>query len=204
MLKLKIRKEWTVQQAVDDIELQLQGRGFDDRKATRVPPPPPAQQRLLEALTIPPSANQEWNWRRDNAVKAAVAYCLIEEPTVQFTSKLKTVSQATDLLACSAPGYDQRNGALEYAIRSVFISSERERPRRCFVCVGMAVKAEESGGTTCQLIREFHSPSDLTKHLKRKHLRKLKNDEQVCVRSAGRNPSTSNISRTTLYAYTVL
>ncbi|KAH6953926.1 hypothetical protein BKA56DRAFT_681701 [Ilyonectria sp. MPI-CAGE-AT-0026] len=51
----RIKDAWTDEQAVDDIQSQLQGRGFSKPMAVDAtcPPQRPAQKRLVEALTAP-------------------------------------------------------------------------------------------------------------------------------------------------------
>lgn len=81
-LEQKIRDEWTACSAVDDIERQLQGVGFAKHAAvdTSSQPQRPAQRRLIEALTAPLGDTLEGQCRRrDNAIDAVVAYCVVEE-----------------------------------------------------------------------------------------------------------------------------
>ncbi|RWA03585.1 hypothetical protein EKO27_g11521 [Xylaria grammica] len=88
-LKQRIRDEWTANQAVEDIERQLQGLGFAKPAAadTSCRPQRPAQKRLMEALTTPLVETLEAAYhRRGNAIDAVVVYCAVEEgctmPTV--------------------------------------------------------------------------------------------------------------------------
>lgn len=80
--KQKIRSEWTDNQAVDDIERQLRGDGFaEDAVAnTRCSPQRPSQARLVESLTAPVDTTLLGQYqRRDGAIDAIAAYCLLEE-----------------------------------------------------------------------------------------------------------------------------
>ncbi|KAJ4999564.1 hypothetical protein K4K48_003964 [Colletotrichum sp. SAR 10_66] len=82
------RETWTDEQAVADIESQLQGKGFVKSVAVHRPCPPqrPAQKRLLKALTAPLVMTLEAQYRRrDNAIDAIVAYCTVQEGCTAFS-----------------------------------------------------------------------------------------------------------------------
>lgn len=57
---------------------------------------------------------------------------------------------------------------------SVFAETEKDMPRRCFICVGKALTLTPDDGAILDLIREFYTPGDLSKHFRRKHLSNLK------------------------------
>ncbi|KAI1314729.1 hypothetical protein F5Y16DRAFT_237375, partial [Xylariaceae sp. FL0255] len=82
-LKHQIRQAWTAEQAVDDIERQLNGFGFalpPSDTTTTGRPQRPAQERLMAALRAPPASDLEGQYRRrDNAILAVMAYCTVEE-----------------------------------------------------------------------------------------------------------------------------
>ncbi|KAJ5015542.1 hypothetical protein K4K57_012998 [Colletotrichum sp. SAR 10_99] len=81
------REKWTDEQAVADIQSQLQGKGFVKSVAVHRPCPPqrPAQKRLLKALTAPLVMTLEAQYRRrDNAIDAIVAYCTVQEGCTEF------------------------------------------------------------------------------------------------------------------------
>ncbi|KAJ9129592.1 hypothetical protein NKR23_g12505, partial [Pleurostoma richardsiae] len=59
---------------------------------------------------------------------------------------------------------------------SVFVKDEKERPRRCFLCVGAALALEPDHPLVEDLIHEFYTPSDLSKHFRRKHPKVLATD----------------------------
>ena len=83
-LKVQTRKEWTTKQAVDDIERQLSGEGFDPKAVDTSPSTcrlqHPAQKRMVAALAAPaePTLEAQYN-RRNNAIRATIAYCFGEE-----------------------------------------------------------------------------------------------------------------------------
>jgi len=175
----KVRKEWTVSQAVDDIDRQLRSKGFAPIPVdTPNPPQHPAQKRLIEALTAPAEPTLEGQYKRKNrAINAAIAYCFIEEgPTPRRTATV--VTKPTKRL--EEPAVDSPRYA---ALLSVFVTNEKERPRSCFVCVGIAISLERDDPRIEKLIREFSSSSDLTKHFRRRHLSNLQESDKVECRA---------------------
>ncbi|KAJ9155215.1 hypothetical protein NKR23_g2127 [Pleurostoma richardsiae] len=52
---------------------------------------------------------------------------------------------------------------------SVFVKDEKERPRRCFLCVGAALALEPDHPLVEDLIHQFYILSDLSKHFRRKY-----------------------------------
>lgn len=97
-LKQQIRDEWTAEQAVDDIERQLQGIRFAKQAAvdTSCRPQQPAQKRLVEALTAPLSDTLEGQFRRrDNAINAVSGGdgnggCISDEPFIDYRASVST------------------------------------------------------------------------------------------------------------------
>lgn len=173
-LKGQIRHAWTDEQAVDDVERQLQGLEFapvptDTAEGGR--PQRPAQKRLIKALKAPPATDLEGQYqRRDNAIVAVMAYCTVEEGC--------TVPRRYS--ASPKYGHPPAN-EVDAALLSVFIKNEEDRPRRCFICVGKACSLPPGDPLAQELIHEFFMPGDVTKHLRRKHLGNLKDDESsVC------------------------
>ena len=178
-LKEKIRSEWTANQAVDDIERQLRGDGFaeDALVDTRCSPQRPSQRRLVEALTAPVDTTLEGQYRRrDQAIDTIAAYCLVEEGAVvrraQATPSTKRPSATPDRPADSP---------LCIALRAIFVKDKKERPRICFDCVGKALSLAPDDPEIDNLIHEFYTSGDLTKHYKRKHLRHIgETDRPAC------------------------
>ncbi|KAL2278242.1 hypothetical protein FJTKL_14652 [Diaporthe vaccinii] len=170
-LKKKIRDEWTDQQATEDIERQIQGLGFCSPVTgdTSCRPQGPAQKHLLSKLSAPMTTTLEGQHRRrDDAIDAVSAYCLVQEGcTVRRQSALNKDAAPMD---CS----------LSQAIDSVRVTDKRQRPRRCFVCIGQAMGLQpDDKDRLDDLIREFYTSSDLTKHFGRKHLSKVKDDTKI-------------------------
>ncbi|KAK6840677.1 C2H2 finger domain protein [Apiospora arundinis] len=179
--KQQTRKAWTVGQAVEDIEHQLQGRGFApslEDATTTGRPQRPAQKQLITALMAPPAADLEGQYRRrDNAIDAVIAYCLVEEGCTVPRRQSALPKRGNPPKPSPSPA-----NPVDTAMLSVFICDETNRPRRCFLCVGKACLLSPEDPLVQELIHEFFMPGDVTKHLRRKHLRKLKDDEpSVCL-----------------------
>jgi hypothetical protein len=179
-LKQKILDEWTADQAVDDIESQLKGLGFAKHAVvdTSCHLQRPAQRRLVEALSAPLDDTLEGQYRRrDNAVDAIIAYCVVEEGhTVRRTDTSSTEpSQRPDTHDRDPPA----GSPVYIAVMSVFVKTKKERPTRCFVCVGKALSLASNDPRVKDLIREFYSSGDLSKHFRRKHLSNLQDGEEI-------------------------
>ncbi|KAF5131527.1 hypothetical protein E5D57_007882 [Metarhizium anisopliae] len=177
-LKQKIRDDWTDEQAVDDIERQLQGIGFAKPLVDHaVRPRRPAQKLLVDALTAPVDDTLDGQYRRrDDAIEAIVAYCNVEEgPTVRRTNIPSTTVSRESL---HEPSEDN---PLFLATMSVFIDKPEQRPRRCFLCIGAALRLPLDDPSVEDKIQEFYTPGDLSKHFRRRHLSQLRdNDQSVC------------------------
>ena len=175
-LKQKIRHEWTAEQAVDDIERQLRGDGFaeDAGAETRCSPQRPSQKRLVEALTAPVDNALEGQYRRrDRAIDAIAAYCLVGEGEAPHQTRT-TAGARRPVTARDRPA----DTPLHIATRSVFVKNDKERPKICFLCVGKALSLLPDDSEIENLIREFYTPGDLTKHFKRKHLARIKKGDR--------------------------
>lgn len=171
----RIRADWTAKQAVDDIERQLRGEGFAPLPVDTSAPQHPAQKRLVAALTVPPQPTLEGQYRRrNNAIRAVMDYCLVEEGRTRCAA-------APVQRPGRRPDNRKPDSHLAAAAVSVFVSRDHERPRRCFVCVGKAVSLSlgpHDPGME-ELIREFYTSSDLSKHFRRRHLQHLNDSDNV-------------------------
>lgn len=171
----KTREEWTTKQAVEDISRQLRGEGFAPKPVdTRRLPQHPAQKRMVAALTAPAEPTLEGQYRRMcNAIKALIAYCFVEEGrTLRRTGA--AVTKPTRRLQKPAA-----ESPVDVAVLSVFVKSEKERPRRCFICVGKARPLSPDDPRVPALINEFYTSSDLSKHFRRKHLKNLRSEDKI-------------------------
>ncbi|KXX77138.1 hypothetical protein MMYC01_207556 [Madurella mycetomatis] len=173
-LKDQIREQWTNKQAVIDIENQLAGLGFVEEPAIRNSNRPrrPAQKRLMDALTAPVESTVEGQHRRrDVAIYAVMAYCVVVEgPAVRRTN----TSGAGTMQPSSVKDEPREDGRCAQdgryaAVLSVFIASKEERPRRCFLCVGLALRLEPDDPCIEELTHEFYSAGDVNHkmHLQR-------------------------------------
>jgi hypothetical protein len=178
-LKQQIRDNWTAKQAVDDIERQLDGLGFaEPAPDTSCRPQRPAQKRLMEALKSPAATDIEGQYRRrDKAIDAIILYCTVEEG--------RTVPQRPSVSMERSRGFPSSDspfkGLLNAAVLSLFVKDGRERPRRCFICVGIALFLLPDDPRIIELIHEFYTSGDLSKHFRRRHLSTLQaNDSSKC------------------------
>ncbi|KAG7073817.1 C2H2 finger domain-containing protein [Colletotrichum scovillei] len=177
-LKQQIRDEWTDQQATDDIERQIRGVGF--AKAVTMDPSRPqgqAQKRLLAKLTAPVVTTLEGQYRRrDDAIEAVSAYCLVQEGCTVRRSQHRPAEGPLP----PPSGQPRESTPLYEATLSVFVADKEERPRRCFVCIGQALcLPTDDEQRLNELMHEFYTSNDLTKHFKRKHLDKIADCDQV-------------------------
>lgn len=174
-LRKKTREEWTVKQAVDDIERQLRGQGFAPEPVdTACRPQHPAQKRMLAALTAPAEPTLEAQYKRkNNAILAIIAYCFVEEGRTPH----RTGAVATKSTRCLAEPI--ADCPLYAVVLSVFVSNEKERQRRCFICVGKAMSLAPDDPNVEKLIHEFYTSSDLTKHFRRHHLLNLQDSDKI-------------------------
>ena len=182
-LKQKVRAEWTAKQAVHDIEAQLEGH-WQPRETmdTYCDHQQPIQKRLVEALSAPSDDTLEGHFRRrGTAIDAITAYCFVEErPTMrQSTASAAKPSQEAGGSDDRGSETDGRDSRLRVALRSVLVSGKAERPRRCFVCVGKALSLVSDDTNMDNLLREFYSARDLSKHFRRRHLSCLHANEKV-------------------------
>ncbi|KAK1658505.1 C2H2 finger domain-containing protein [Colletotrichum godetiae] len=175
-LKQSIIHGWTDNQAVDDIERQLRGDGFTKPAvANTCRPQGPAQKLLVIALTAPLIATLEDQYqRRDNAIDAVSVYCLVQEGcTMRRPRPLSKNSPSTP------PSHGSEGSPLYLATLSIYARNTTERPKRCFVCIGQAHSLPPNDPRVDDLIQEFYSSNDLTRHFKRKHLSKMKDHDKT-------------------------
>ena len=174
-LRTRTREEWTRKQAVKDISRQLRGEGFA-REPVDTPrrPQHPAQKRMVVALMVPDEPTLEGQYRRMcNAINALIAYCFVEEGR----TPRRTGAAATNLTR--RPQKPVTESPVDAAVLSVFVKSEKERPRRCFMCVGKAASLPPNDPQVPALINAFYTSSDLSKHFRRKHLKNLRSEDKI-------------------------
>jgi hypothetical protein len=175
-LKEKIRDEWTAKQAVDDIESQLMGDWQPTQTVDKLcHPQRPAQKSLVQALSAPSDNTLEGQYRRRNdAMDAVVAYCVVEEGSTIRRLTVSAVKSNKGPTSGSSPEH-----RLRLALKSVLVMEKTERARRCFVCVGKALTLAPDDVTLEDLLREFYMASDVTKHFRRRHLSRVQDDGRI-------------------------
>ncbi|KAJ5100828.1 hypothetical protein N7456_006880 [Penicillium angulare] len=135
--------------------------------STKVPLP---QQRLIKSLlTLPRATLEEELARRTEAIDAG-GTCRL--PRNKRMEDRKSESQSFDEQSLESkcegdvfqPEICQPEMPFESALRSVM---KDHRPLFCFICLG------QQGLDIKKRVQKFHSYADVTKHIQRKHLRKL-------------------------------
>ncbi|KAI7758874.1 hypothetical protein LZL87_014215 [Fusarium oxysporum] len=185
--KDQVRKIWSREQAVTDIERQLAGKTFEEPPISPSDEDAhPAQKRLYEALTAPATSTIESEYRRrNNAILSVMSYCSVQEPPLPPMTRYKAVATKKDvsnLHDSDSTAKDIASSALGDAITSVFVKSRMERSRRCFLCVGRATTLQPSDPAIDKLIKPFYSTGDLSRHFKRHHLSNLQPNEKLHCR----------------------
>ncbi|EGU82783.1 hypothetical protein FOPG_16000 [Fusarium oxysporum f. sp. conglutinans race 2 54008] len=183
--KDQVRKTWSREQAVTDIERQLAGKTFEDPPTSPSDEDAhPAQKRLYEALTAPATNTIESEYRRrNNAILSVMSYCSVQEPPLPPMTRSKAIATQKDVSNLhDNTTKDTASSALGDAITSVFVKNRTERSRRCFLCVGRATTLEPSDPAAHGLIKPFYSSGDLSRHFKRRHLSNLQPNEKLHCR----------------------
>lgn len=181
-LLLQIQNKYDREQPMLEIKQQLSGIEpvESTRKSlkcsTEVPVP---QQRLIKSLlTLPRATLEEEMARRTEAIDAVANYCRFEEgdtcrlPRNKRMEDRKPESQTFDERSLESKGeahasqseISQPETPFESAFRSVM---KDHRPLFCFICLG------QQGLDIKKRVQKFHSHADVTKHIKRKHLKML-------------------------------
>ena len=97
----------------------------------------PAQKRLYEALTAPATNTTKSEYhRRNNAILSVMSYCSVQElhlPPITRCKAIATRKGVSNLHNDTTK--DTESSALGNAITSVFVKSQTDRIRRCFLCV---------------------------------------------------------------------
>jgi hypothetical protein len=121
-------------------------------------------------ILAPPGVTLEAeHQRRNEAINAVTAYCNIEEGDMCRGRKRSGGRPKRAAIKKESPSPEEE--ALKAAMLSVYIKDPKERPTVCFMCLG-----NESASLSVR-IYSFSSPSDLSKHFKKKHLKKVEEVE---------------------------
>ncbi|KAI1260376.1 hypothetical protein F5Y18DRAFT_432324 [Xylariaceae sp. FL1019] len=186
--KLKeVTKEWTDQQALEDIELQIQGKGFSDNHRPSIPMGV-SQQKMMDALTAPLvndiTAQLD---RRANAIMALVAYCVEEEPVVKNVVLNACKPQRPSELRLSYndndPMAEIKNVILADPMteikNTVFASDNGNQVKRCFLCVAKALDLGKEHHMFDGLCRNFSTTHALAGHFTSVHLDGIQEHDKV-------------------------
>lgn len=167
-MKKNFRSQWTNQQAVEDIERQVQGVGFAPETARASRPMSPAQRRLFDALMAPHETDLPALFRRRAAaVDAIIAYCAIQEPAVTKILDARPVAPPAEL---------QHASGITAAFQlkaSVMAKSPADRLLRCFLCVAKALTLPPDDLNYNNLCQPFSTPATATRHFRNSHLAQI-------------------------------
>ena len=112
--------------------------------------------------------------RRDTAINTVIAYyTMVEGPIIRPTNRLRARVARSPIK--DEPSVDIRLTA----VLSLFIASEEERPRKCFLCIGLVLRLEADDPRIEGLTHEFYSSADVSKHFRRKHLSNLREGDEI-------------------------
>ncbi|PLN74657.1 hypothetical protein BDW42DRAFT_189660 [Aspergillus taichungensis] len=145
------------------------------------------QKRLIESLlTLPRPTLEEEVARRTEAIDAVAAYALFEEGDTcrlprDKRSPTKPVAAGPDhcvkgetqLTRPSSPTNDRLVSAIQSVMKDKPSEKGIERPLFCFICLGQ--QDLDIGKQT----HKFSSHGDVTKHIKRKHLRHISTQSDI-------------------------
>jgi len=174
-LLTEIQEKYEREEPVRTIERQLAGVKLD-RTSKAVSyfskDTLPEQRRLIETMILaPPGATlEEEQQRRDNAVNAVTAYCKIEEGDM-CEGRKRSGGRPKRVVTKTKEPSSPEDEALKAAMLSVYIKDPKERPTACFMCLG------NEHAPFYVRVYSFSSPSDLSKHFKKKHLKKVEEGE---------------------------
>ena len=101
-------------------------------------------------------------------------YVVVEGPAIRRTnSGAGTMRRSSVKDEPREDSYYYTEDGRRTAVLSIFIVSEEERLRRCFLCVGLALCLEPGDPCIEELTYEFYSAGDLSKHFRRKYLKNI-------------------------------
>lgn len=180
-LKKEIRRQWTLDQAVQDIDYQLQHGGLPlDQQILNSHPMTPAQQRLTDALTAPLAGidiTAQFQ-RRAEAIDAIMAYCAVEEPLRSKVLDERVPPPPPELQRAESAG-GQGLLVSDELKRSVMVQTPGERLRRCFICVSKALTLPPNNPNIKALCRTYYNAGGVTRHFRSAHLSRLGEDERL-------------------------
>jgi len=126
---------------------------------------------LIETMILAPPGEtlEAERKRRNDAINAVSAYCKIQEGDMCGGQKRSGGRRKRVVIKEESPSPEDK--ALKAAMLSIYVNDPKERPTVCFMCLGNEV------APFSVRVYAFSSPSDLTKHFKKKHLRRVDEGE---------------------------
>lgn len=174
-----IRKEWSVNQGVEDMERQFLGEKSTEATENSRPIRPchPAQQRMLDALTATLVDNADAQINRNlDALAANRAYCKLEEPR-------KTKIQQRQALAASQSKQSKQDDTtnssqqMREEMRDSTLVHKVGKVLRCYICVAKAEALGVDDPNYNEYCKEFSSPHTLARHFIPAHLDAYEEDD---------------------------
>jgi hypothetical protein len=169
----EIKERWEYEQPVRDVERQIEGTEAKEEAGTLpelYDAMLPVHKELVDAVQAQPGTTFQGEVRRRNrAIHAVIEYCGIEEGRM-YPLQPKRLSRCITAPDKSEEDFqlDANKETLEAAKVLVY---KDKRPTICFLCLGKENLPLEDR------VHSFSSPSDLTKHFKRKHLAHLNEED---------------------------
>lgn len=172
-------EQYKQEQPVIDSERQLSGKVVDAEVRVvleRSDVMTPEQLLLIDAiLTLPETSLEKECQRRVAAINAVTAYCGVEEGISSRRGRLGRQGghDTLTVVKVEEPARSWSDKALSQAISSI---KTDKRPTICFLCLGNpALPIRER-------VVSYSTPGSLSRHFLRKHVRKLKEWEQIDCR----------------------
>ncbi|KAL4891366.1 hypothetical protein BDV59DRAFT_203545 [Aspergillus ambiguus] len=188
VLLTQIQAKYDREQPMLEIRRQLSGFNLAEEekplKCSEAVPSP--QKRLIESLlTLPRETLEEEVARRTEAIDAVAAYALFEEgDTCRLPHDKRSkepaiagpdedVEEEKQLGLPSSPTDKRLVAAIQSVMKDKSSEKNTERPLFCFICLGQ--QDLHVGKRTYK----FSSHGDVTKHIKRKHLRHISTQYEI-------------------------
>ena len=169
LLLLDIVDQYKKEQPVINSERQLSGKVVDEdvRGALeRSDHMTPKQLLLIDAvLTLPKTSLERECQRRITVINAVMAYCSVKEGVTFRRSRASRPVPLVSAVKDEKPLRSEADVMLRRAISSV---TTDKRPTICFACL------RNPNLTIQERVVSFSSPSCLTRHFMRKHVRRLR------------------------------
>jgi hypothetical protein len=161
----RVRTEWKTQ-AIDDIKRQVQNRKSKTRIARSSLKPSLAQTKMLNALNAPLVNDLASQFeRRDTAVAAIAAYCVVQEPASMSNHMMqlkappppREVTMQLDPVAMARSYRESTYGKVG-------------KVERCFVCVAVALTLPPDDVNLPTRTRPYYNHHSLKRHFIKDHL----------------------------------